>query len=61
MGASTRQARRLLAACREKGAAAVAHGRQGRRDPGATPGAVAYDVVNWAATRYSEGNHTRLT
>lgn len=58
MGASTR---RLLAARREKGAAAVAHGRQGRRAPDATPGAVAYGVVNWAATKYSEGYHTRLT
>ena len=49
MGVSTKHTRRLLAAYREKGAAAIAHGHRGRRAPNATPEAVAYDVVNWLA------------
>ena len=61
LGVSTRHARRLLAAYREKGAAAVAHGHRGRRAPNATPEAVAYDVVHLARTRYSGANHTHLS
>ena len=37
MGVTTRLARRILAAYRELGAAAIAHGHRGRRPPNATP------------------------
>ncbi len=60
MGVSTRHTRRLLAAYREGGAAAVAHGHRGRRAPNATPEALACDVVHLASTRYSGANHTHL-
>ena len=39
MGVSPRHTRRILAAYREKGAAAVAHGHRGRKPPNATPDA----------------------
>ena len=37
MGLSTRHTRRILAAYREEGATALAHGHRGRRAPNATP------------------------
>ncbi len=46
-GVSSRHTRRLLAAQRKKGVAAIAHGHQGRSAPNATPEAVAYDGSNW--------------
>ena len=61
MGVSTRHTRRLLAAYREKGVAAVAHGHRGRRAPNATPEAVLADVVHLAGTRYPRANHTHLS
>ena len=61
MGVSTRHTRRMLAAYREMGAAAVAHGHRGRRAPNATPEAVAYDVVHLARARYPGANHTHLS
>ena len=61
MGVSPRHTRRILAAYREKGATAVAHGHRGRRAPNATPETVAYDVVHLARTRYSGANHTHLS
>ena len=61
LGVSARHTIRMLAAYREKGAASVAHGHRGRRAPNATPGAVAYDVVHLARTRYSGANHTPIT
>ena len=61
MGVSTRHTRRMLAAYREKGAAAVAHGHRGRRAPNATPEAVLADVVHLAGTRYPGANHTHLS
>ena len=61
MGVSTRHTRRMLAAYREKGAAAIAHGHRGRKAPNATAEAVAYDVVHLARTRYSGANHTHLS
>ena len=61
MGVSTRHTRRLLAAYREKGAAAVAHGHRGRGAPNATPKAVAYGVVHLARTKYRGANHTHLS
>ena len=60
MGVGTRHTRRLLAAYRERGVAAVAHGHRGRKAPNATPEALAYDVVRLAGTRYSGINHTHL-
>ena len=61
MGVSTRHTRRLLAAYRETGAAAVARGHRGRKAPNATPKAVAYGVVHLARTKYSGANHTHLS
>ena len=46
MGVSPRNTRRILAAYREKGAAAVAHGHRGRKPPNATPEPVATAVVH---------------
>ena len=60
MGVSTRHTRRMLAAYRERGVAAVAHGHRGRRAPNATPEAVLADVVHLAGTRYPWANHTHL-
>ena len=61
MDVSTRHAGRMLAAYRENGAAAIAHGHRGRKAPNATPKAVAYDVVHLVRTRYSGANHTHLS
>ena len=60
MGVTTRHTRRMLAAYREEGAAAVAHGHRGRQPPNATPDAVVADVVHLARTRYEGANHTHL-
>ena len=61
MGVSERHIRRILAAYREEGAAALAHGHRGRRAPNATPDALAADVVYLARTRYTGANHTHLS
>ena len=61
MGVTTRHTRRILAAYRELGAAAIAHGHRGRRPPNATPEAVATAVVHLAGTRYAGANHTHLS
>ena len=61
MGVGPRHTRRILAAYREKGAAAVAHGHRGRRPPNATPEAVATAAVHLARTRYAGANHTHLS
>ena len=61
MGVTTRHTRRILAAYREKGVAAVAHGHRGRRPANATPDAVATSVVRLARTRYAGANHTHLS
>ena len=61
MGVTTRHTRRMLAAYREKGVAAVAHGHRGRRPANATPDAVAASVVRLARTRYKGANHTDLS
>ena len=61
MGVTTRHTRRILAAYREKGVAAVAHGHRGRRPPKATPEPVATAVVHLARTRYAGANHTHLS
>ena len=61
LGVSERHTRRILAAYREEGAAALAHGHRGRRAPNATPHALAADVVHLARTRYAGANHTHLS
>ena len=60
MGVSARHTRRLLAACREEGAAALAHGNRGRRPANITPDSVIAEVVHLARTRYRGNNHTHL-
>ena len=61
MGVSSRHTRRILAAYREKGAAAVAHGHRGRRPANATPDSMATAVVRLARTRYAGTNHSHLS
>ena len=61
MDLSERHVRRLLAAYRELGAEALAHGNRGRRPHNAVPEAVAATVVRLAATRYGGANHPHLT
>ena len=52
--------RRILAAYREHGAAALAQGHRGRRPVNATPEALVVDVAQLARTRYAGVNHTHL-
>ncbi len=61
IGVSARHARRLLAAYREEGAAALAHGNRGRKPANATPTAGAAHVLRLASTRYQGVNHTHLS
>ena len=61
MGVSTRHIRRLLAAYRKDGAAALAHGHRGRRAPNATPEKTKAEVLRLTQTRYSGTNHTHLS
>ena len=61
MGVTNRHTRRILAAYRELGAAAVAHGHRSRRPTNATPEPVATAVVHLARTRYAGANHTHLS
>ena len=58
---SPRHARRLLAAYRRDGAAALAHGNRGRRPHNAIAPAEAAAVVELATHRYEGANHTHLT
>ena len=61
MGVSARHTRRMLAAYREDGAAALAHGNRGRRPANATPNALATDVIRLARSQYAGVNHTHLS
>ena len=61
IGVSERHIRRILAAYREEGAAALAHGHRGRRAPNATPDALAANVVHLAHTKYAGANRTHLS
>ena len=61
MGVSARHTRRILAAYRKDGAAALAHGNRGRRPANATSDPLATDVVVLARTRYAGVNHTHLS
>ena len=61
LGVGPHHARRLLAACRKHGTAALAHGNRGRRPHNATLPAEAAAVVELATGRYEGANHTHLT
>ena len=61
MGVSERHTKRLLAAYRKDGAAALAHGNRGRRPHNAVPEAGAAAVVRLASNGYSGANHTHFT
>ena len=61
MGVSTRHTRRILAAYREEGAAALSHGNRGLRATNATPETTKTEVLRLARSRYSETNHTHLS
>ena len=62
MGVSTRHTRRILAAYREEGAAALAHGHRGRRAPNTTSEETTRsEVLRLAQTRYPDANHTHLS
>ena len=61
LGVSERHVWRLLAAYREEGAAALAHGNRGRVPANATPAAMREKVVALARERYGRINHTHLS
>ena len=61
MGVSVRHTRRILAAYRKEGAAALAHGNRGRRPANATPYALAIEAVRLARARYAGVNHTHMS
>jgi transposase len=61
LGVSIRQVRRLRAAYRERGAAALAHGNRGRRPAHALDQALALRVVELATSTYAGFNHQHLT
>ena len=61
MGVTSRHTRRILAAYRERGAAALAHGHRGRRPVNATPEALVVDVAQLARTQYAGVNHTHMS
>ena len=62
MGVSERHTKRLLAAYRKDGAAALAHGNRGRRPHNAVPETAAVAaVVKLASNGYAGANHTHLT
>ena len=61
LGVSPRHARRMLAAYRENGVAALAHGNRGRCPHNAIAPAEAAAVVELATHRYEGANHTHLT
>ena len=61
MGVSARHTRRILAAYREEGAAALAHGNRDRHPANATPGTVIAEAVHLARTRSSGVNHSHLS
>ena len=61
MGVSERHAKRLLAAYRRDGAAALAHGNRGRRPHNAVPEDAAAAVVRLASNGYAGANHSHFT
>ncbi len=61
MGVSERHTKRLLAAYRKHGAAALAHGNRGRRPHNAVPEVAAAAVVKLASNGYAGANHSHFT
>ena len=61
MGVSERHGRRLLAAYRKEGAAAIAHGNRGRKPSTTTCPNTQHRVRELAEGRYTGFNHTHLT
>ena len=61
MGVSERHAKRLLAAYRKDGPAALAHGNRGRRPHNAVPEDAAAAVVKLASNGYAGANHSHFT
>ena len=61
LGVSTRHTRRILAAYKEDGAAALAHGNRGRRPHNAASEMEEADVLYLSHTRYEGANHTHLS
>ena len=61
MGVSIRQAWRILAAYKEEGAAALAHGHRGRRAPNAISEDTKAAVLYLARIRYVGTNHTHMS
>ena len=61
MGVSERHGRRLLAAYRKEGAAAIAHGNRGRKSATTTCLRTQQKVMELAEGPYAGLNHTHLT
>ena len=61
LGISERHVRRILAAYREEGAAALVHGNRGRRPANARAEAEMAEVLELATSRYPGTNHTHLS
>ena len=61
MGISERHTKRLLAAYRKEGVAALAHGNRGRRPHNAVPEEAAAAVVRLASNGYAGANHSHFT
>ena len=61
MGVSARHTRCILAAYREEGAAALAHGNRGLRSTSATPETTKAEVLRLARSRYPDANHSHLS
>src|SRR5512139_704362 len=61
LGVSERHAWRVLAAYREEGAVALAHGNRGRSPPNATLPEIQAEVIELASDRYQGVNHTHFT
>ena len=61
LGISERQLRRILAAYRREGAAALVHGNRGRKPHNATPEEVAAAAVILASEKYVGFNHGHFT
>ena len=61
LGVSTRHTRRILAAYKEDGTAALAHGHRGHRAPNAISEATKTAVLHLARTRYAGTNYTHMS
>jgi transposase len=61
LGVSERHEWRLLAAYRNKGAAALAHGNRNRPRPNSTSAEVRAQIIELARVRYAGFNHTHFT